>query len=63
MAEATPEPPSEADAVSVNAAVLSVSPSSGAVSEPLGAVLSMRTVRVALVPVLPLASLESARRS
>ena len=63
MTVLTPEPASEADAVSVVESVPSVSPAAGAVSEPLGTVLSIRIVRVALVPVLLVASLASARRS
>ena len=59
----TPAPVSDAVAVSAEEPVPSVAPSSGAVSVPVAAVLSMRVVTVALVPVLFWASLASARRS
>src|SRR5262249_27917858 len=60
---ATPEPESSAVAVSVAGPVGSEAPADGAVSVPVGGVLSTRTERTALAPALPVASIAIARRS
>jgi hypothetical protein len=62
--DATPEPPSAAEDESWTFGPPTVAPDAGAVSEPVGGVLSTRTFdRTALVPVLPLPSVATTRRS
>ncbi len=61
--EATPEPLSVAVATSCTAGPPTVALNAGWVSEPDGSALSTVTVTTALVPVLPLPSTATARRS
>ena len=60
---ATPAPPSDAVASSGVAGPPIVWPASGDVSEPVGFVLSTRTVTIGLVPVWPAWSVAIARSS
>ena len=63
VTDATPEPPSEPVAASGTAEPPTVAPPPGAVSRPLGSVLSTRVVAMPLVPELPPASTAIARSS
>ncbi len=61
--ETTPEPESAAFAASCTAGPPTTAPPAGAVTDPVGSVLSTRAVRAALVPELPPPSVAIARRS
>src|SRR4051812_47415635 len=64
VALATREPPVSAESeLTVTVLPLTLAPLAGAVSEPVGSVLSTRTVTVAEVKVLPAASVVMTRRS
>src|SRR3972149_4773291 len=60
---ATPEPPSAESDVSVTAGPFRFTPFAGAVTEPVGAVLSTRTVIVPETKLLPARSVVVTRRS
>ena len=64
VTDAKPEPASDVAALSGTDEPPTVEAGAGAVSEPLGAVLSTRrSVRTALVPVLPMPSVATTRKS
>src|SRR5256714_7879547 len=64
LTDATPEPVSDTDVLSVTCVPPTVALAAGAVSDPDGAVLSMRTfARIGLVPVWPVPSVATTRKS